>query len=143
MQSVQRTLLQDALPSLPTSLAAALTALIDRRARVGGETKGPHGPGPDGNVLIWLDHPMPGRGPADTGGRGVIVVMHGANQAVGARSIVVSFPVEASGEGRQLRAVSDLLAAMGWSLLASNRQKTELGHADTAVLVNTSRFGDE
>ncbi len=143
MQSGQRTLLQDESPSLPSSLAVVLATLIDRRARVGRETKGPHGPGTDGNVLIWLDHPMLGRGPVDTGGRGVIVVTHDANQAVMARSFVVSYPVEAGGEGRQLGTVSDILAAMGWSLLASNRRKIELGHADTAVLDNTSRFGGE
>jgi hypothetical protein len=46
-------------------------------------------------------------------------------------------------QGQQLGAVSALLVAMGWLLLASDRRKTELDHADTAVLVNTSRFGGE
>ena len=147
MQSVQRTSLHDVPPAAPASLATALATLVDRRVRVGRETASPERSGPDGNVLIWLDHPVPGSGLVASGRRGVIVVMHGANQAVAARSFVVSFPVgagpvENGDTGRQLGAVSKLLAGLGWLLLASDRRKTELGHADTAVLV-TSGFGGE
>lgn len=84
---------------------------------------------------------MPGHGLAAGSSCGVIVVAHGPNQAVTEQSFVVSFPVGTCGKRRQLAAVSDRLAALGWSLLPSKRQKTELGHADIAVLVNTSRFG--
>jgi hypothetical protein len=130
-------LLQDAPPS-PVSLAAALATLVDRRVRVGRETIGP-----DGDVLIWLEQSMPGSEPVASGARGVIVVMHGADQAAAARSFVVSFPIEAGGKGRQLGAVSDLMGALGWSLLASDRRKTDLGQVDTAVFVNTNGFEGE
>ena len=137
---------------LGESLGASLAALIDRRVRAGHEADGPGSTGatgPNGSVLVWLDHPGPGSGPGPESGpvagsgRGVIVVMHRASQAVGARSFVVSFPAGTGGRGRQLGAVSRLLAAMGWSLLAFKRRQTEVGHADTAVLVNTRRFGGE
>lgn len=73
--------MQDTPPFLPVSLAAALARLVDKRARVAREAVGLERFGPNGDVLIWLDHPMPNSGLVTSGGGDVIVAMHSHRQA--------------------------------------------------------------
>ena len=131
------------------SSSACLAALIDEHARTdappvkpGRDPAVPSSP-VDCNVLIWVEDAVAGPGLPARHNRGMVVVAHGPGQAVAERSFVISCPVEASGEGRQVPAVLSLLQAMGWSLLASRHRTTATGHANTAVLVNKTCSGGE
>ena len=56
-------------------------------------------------------------------------------------SFIISYPVEADDDGQHVPAVSGVLEAMGWSVVASQRGATAGEHVNTAVLVNTGHPG--
>ena len=97
---------------------------------------------PDASVLIWVDGENE-PSPVSSSGRhrGMIVVAHGSGQGTSEGSFVISFPVATNDSSQHLHAVSALLEAMGWAVLASRRERTDGGKVNTAVLVNTAHVG--
>lgn len=129
MQPIHRTSCQGIQPPSASCLAEHLAALIDGQAQACREPSRP----PGGNALISVKGEP---GLADGRSRGMIVVGHGPDPAARERSLVISYPLGA-GAGRQcLRAVSNALQRLGWSVVAFRCRNTATGCANTAVLVN-------
>ena len=100
--------------------------------------------GPDASVLIWVrgdaelvHEPAAGRH------RGMMVVAHGAGLGSTGGSFIISYPVDTDDDGPHVGAVSGVLEAMVWSVLASRRGGTAGRHVNTAVLASTARSGSE
>ena len=99
---------------------------------------------PDASALIWVeDDAELVREPAAGQRRGMIVVAHGAGQGATEGSFLVSYPIDTDDDGQHVGAVSGVLEAMGWSLLAARRGETAGGHVNAAVLVSDARSGSE
>ncbi len=150
MQPIQRTLCSDRQPSS----AAYLAAMIDRRARDHVRSAGRSGEiskglgtcmqRPDAGVLIWVEGDAElVREPAAGRHRGMIVVAHGSGQGTTEGSFIISYPFETGDDGQYVDAVSGVLEAMGWSVLASRRGRTAGGHVNTAMLVSNAHPGSE
>jgi hypothetical protein len=97
---------------------------------------------PDASVLIWVDGDDE-RSLVSSSGRhrGMIVVAYGSGQGTSEGSFIISFPVATDDSAQHLSAVSALLEAMGWAVLASSGERTDGGKVNTAVLVNTAHVG--
>ena len=152
MQSIQHTLC----PDRQQPPVAYLATMIDKRTRDHGRSA--FGSGgrslenlrlpetgmqrPDASVLIWVDGDNE-RSPVSSSGRhrGMIVVAHGSGQGTSEGSFIISFPVATDESTQHLPAVSALLEAMGWAVLASRGERTDGGKVNTAVLVNTAHVG--
>ena len=154
MQSIQRTMC----PDRQQSPAAYLAAMIDKRTS--NHRQSTTGSGarscerlrrfetgmrrPDAGALIWVEGDNE-RAPKSPSGRhrGMIVVAHGSGQGTAEGSFIISYPVATDDRTQHLPAVSGLLEAMGWAVLAFRRGCTVGGIVNTTVLVNTAHFGLE
>ena len=90
---------------------------------------------PDAGVLIWVEGDDK-RAPESPSGRhcGMIVVAHGSGQGTAEGSFIISYLVATDDRTQHLPAVSGLLEAMGWAVLAFRRGWTDGGNVNTAVL---------
>ena len=95
---------------------------------------------PDASVLIWVEGDAE---PAARRHRGMIVVAHGSGQGAMEGSFIISYPVATDDHAQHVPAVSGVLEAMGWSVLASRRGTADAGPVNTAALVSAARFGPE
>jgi hypothetical protein len=154
LQAIQRTMC----PDRQQSPAAYLAAMIDERTRDPGLSTIGSGARswenlrrfwtsqqrPDASELIWVESDDE-QAPESPSGRhrSLIVVAHGSRQGATEGSFIISYPVATDDRAQHLPAVSGLLVAMGWAVLASRRGRTDGGNVNTAVLVNTSHFGLE
>ena len=149
MQPIEHT----SCPDRQWSTAAYLAAMIDKRTRDQGLSSPESGESagdlssamelPEASVLIWVEgdaemalEPAAGRH------RGMIVVAHGVGQGPAQTSFIISYP-DAGDHAQHVPAVSDVLEAMGWAVLASERGMTDGEHVNTALLVSTASFGVE
>ncbi len=141
-------------PDRHRSSAAYLAAMIDKRTRDYGLPASSHGGNPwrfetgmqqpDASVLIRVGgDPELAREAAAGRHRGMIVVAHGSGQGTTEGSFIISYPVATDEHAQHLPAVSGWLEAMGWSVLASRRRRTDIGDVNTAVLVNTGHSSPE
>jgi hypothetical protein len=152
VQPIQHTLC----PDRQQPPIAYLATMIDKRARdYGPSASGSGGRSwenlrlletgmqrPDASVLIWVDGDDQ-RSPVSSSKRhrGMIVVAHGSGQGKSEGSFIISYPVATDDRAQHLPAVSGLLVAMGWAVLASRRERTDGGKVNTATLVNTAHVG--
>ncbi len=98
--------------------------------------------GPDGSVLIWVESDAePRPEPGASRHRGMIVVAHGSGRGTTEESFVISYPIDTDDHMQHVAAVSGVLEAMGWSVLASRRGTTDGGSVNSAVLTSTARSG--
>lgn len=154
MQPIQRT----SCPDPHRSPAAYLAAMIDNRTKDRGlSTAGSgarsgegfwrFGTGmqrPDASVLIWVERDADlAREPAVRRHRGMIVAAHGSGRGTTEASFIISYPVDTGDHAQHLPAVSGLLKAMGWSVLASPCRSTDGDDVNSAVLLSTAKFGPE
>lgn len=65
--------------------------------------------------------------PAGDRRRGMIVVAHDAGPDALQGSFIISYPSDGDDEGQHVDAVSGVLGAMGWSVMASNCARTPAG----------------
>ncbi|WP_419728871.1 hypothetical protein [Lichenicola sp.] len=81
------------------------------------------------------------REPGSDRRRGMIVVAHDAGPGALQGSFIISYPSDSDDEGQHVDAVSGVLEAMGWSVLASRCGRTPAGHVNTAALVRRKHDG--
>jgi hypothetical protein len=95
-------------------------------------------------VLIWVEGEAElARDPDAGANRGMIFVAHDSVQNTTGESFVISYPVDTGDDGQHIAAVSGVLEAMGWSVLASRRGSTAGGYLSTVVLVSIHHPGSK
>lgn len=134
------------------SSAVYLAAIIDRKARdhagLAGEpssapTNARHlEQRPDAGALIWVEGDSePVGGVICARHRAMIVVAYQTAGSSSQGSVIISYPFDSDDDEQHVDAISGVLEAMGWSLLASRCGRTPVGHVNSAILTRSNHCG--